>query len=226
VSLNTWRNRLLLDLPMRMQDHDPVGGKTINRGRAGSALDAVFGAGVPTKIGHHRGYSLDGVGDYFVCSTGYQLTTGRLSLMLTFDGPNPGVADYVVDWETVGGDSVCNLSMTTTELRFFCGSLAGAANAARVVYADYPLVKGQVATVVGVYDGVNQLVYIDGALAATAVTPVAPLATSNPLWVGARTNSGSYWAGEIYHVGLADFALGSHQVELYHREMMERFHQI
>jgi hypothetical protein len=50
---------------MRIGDHRPDGGKTLNRGSAGSDLDGVFGAGAaePTKLAHRRGYLFDG-GDH------------------------------------------------------------------------------------------------------------------------------------------------------------------
>ena len=227
MGLYNWRSKLLGDWPMRHADHDPVNTLSVNRGRAGTALDAVFGAGAatPTKLTYRRGYDFDGA-DYMDCSVGgYQLTTGELSVMATLQTPPAGVY-YIYSWENAGVTLVARLITTATEYRFYVGNTA-AVNIATATRANYAVAVGQQHTVIGVHDGTDTLLYLNGELAATAATPLAPAATADPMRIGWRPDGGSNeYVGEMYHVGMADFALSPHQVAQYHREMMKRLHQI
>lgn len=223
----SWFNDCLLWLPMTAECHDPTNGQTLNRGIASHALNGVFGAGAaePTKLTDRHGYSFDG-GDQIDASTGYAPTTGEISILMAFSGPETGATDYIFDWETPLGDVVCVLTSTATELRFFVGSLALAVNAARVTLADYSLVESRFTTVVGIYDGTDTLIYVNGEYAAVAVTPVAPAATSNPMTIGSRANGAFRYTGNIYHTGMADFAISPLMVGDYHLHMLQEYNQL
>jgi hypothetical protein len=211
---------------MLMTDHDPTNGLTINRGTAGAALNGAFGAGAaePTKLDYRRGYDFNG-GQCIECSTGYAISSGLISVMLTTTGPLTGVSQSCFSWETVGGDRVCFFFSGGTNFTFYCGgALAG--NQAIANRNDFGLETNRLNTIVGLYDGTNTNLYINGKFVSNAASPVAPVSTSHPMRIGARTNDSGDWDGEIFHVGMADFALTSYEVAHYHRLMMEEFHRI
>lgn len=84
----SWRNQALIDLPMRMAQHDPVNLRTLNLGTLGANGHATFGDGstpatYPTKLDYQRGYNLDG-GDYFNIPHVADLTVTSGSLSMSF----------------------------------------------------------------------------------------------------------------------------------------------
>jgi hypothetical protein len=70
------------------------------------------------------------------------------------------------------------------------------------------------------------MLWVNGVKATNAVTPLAPAATSQPLWIGARTSAINAFVDPIHHFGLADFALTAAQVASYDRWAKAQFHQI
>jgi hypothetical protein len=210
---------------MRAQDHDPVGDRTVNRGRAGIDLDGAFGAGAlePTKLGHRRGYSFDG-GDIINVSAGYSNTSGLVSVLLVWDGVEAGNTMIVFDWEDLAGNIGAQVATTDNgELRFYTGALA-LNNAARANAVNYCCER--LNTLVGVHDGTDTLAYINGVFAAAAVTPLAPVADNDPISVGARVNESAGYVKSIYSVGMADFAMTPSQAKQFHREAVQQFHQV
>lgn len=218
-----WRNDLLLDLPMTSELHNPTKGRTDNVGTAGGELHGVFGAGAaePTKLSQRRGYSYDG-GDHMQCSAGYSLTTGLVSAMICFSGAAPAAADGIFGLES-GGTYAFLIYSLATDLRFYSGGGAPG-NSAQVARVSWPV--EQLCTFVGVYDGTNTLAYVNGQLAATATTPLAPVTNSLPLMVGARPGPANYYTGEIYHVGMADFACSPLMVQEYYLSMLQELNNI
>jgi len=86
MGLWNWRNKAIVDLPMGHAEHDPVNTRTLNRGRGGAGLDAVFGAGVasPTKRPDRHGYLYDG-GDWMTITADPAIVPGTHSVLLAGD---------------------------------------------------------------------------------------------------------------------------------------------
>lgn len=228
MGLYQWRNRLLLDLPFRIAQHDAANDQSLNVGREGSTLDAGFGAGAaePSKLDWRRGYYFDN-NDHMICSTGYQLSGDEVTVLVTFGGFKGGAADYLFSWQSdTLNNTVAAIVSTATQLQFYTGSVAAAANSAQATLTNFGIVEGKITTVAGLHDGTNTSIYIDGEWVANAGTPLTPSITSYPLWIGARTNDSTYYDGNIYHVGMCDFALSPQQIKQYHNSMLRRMHQV
>lgn len=215
MSLLSLRRRMLLDLPMGIGDHDDTNGLTRNRGRAGAAFDGVFGAGAwkPDKLANRSGYYFDN-GANLDCSAGYSLESGLLTVACVWDGSYPAAADGIFAWEDGLGNYVCLLYTTATDVRFYVGSGAPGA-AAQVPKASWP-VEQKKNIFMGVFDGTNTLAYINGKLAATAASPVAPPSNSYPIVVGARVGPANGYWGNIYQVSMSDEAFSPLDAKEYH----------
>jgi len=82
-----------------------------------------------------------------------------------------------------------------TDILFYVGGL-NALNAARAL--DYGHNSGQLMHLVGVYDGTDTFLYIDGHLAATAITPIAPSFNNQDIEISRRYSGGANWKGEMF----------------------------
>jgi hypothetical protein len=219
MSLATLRKKFLLDLPMRIGDHRPDGGKTLNRGSAGSDLDGVLGAGAaePTKLAHRRGYLFDG-GDDIQPSTGYSISSGLITVLMTVrldDLAGSAVSSFFA-WETASAVDVCLFLyvQSSDQLRFYCGG-SSADNAANFVTG--PIFQdNRLVTIGGVYDGTNTTIYINGVARATATTPLAPPATTHPIKIMERGGGGNNARGQVNHTGMSDKAFSPLDMAEYH----------
>jgi len=146
-----------------------------------------------------------------------------ITVMVTWSGAVVGATGGIFSWESAASAQVGLLLTTATDVRFYCGGVA-AANACNATRAAWPI--EQLNTIIGVHDGTDTIMYINGERTGVAATPLPPASASHPIRVGQRTNGASGYQGNIYHVGMADFALSPHQCSQYHREQMKRLHQI
>jgi len=229
MGLYNWRNKLLLDLPMLMRDHDPGNTLSVNRGRAGAALDATWTAGVtaPTKLGYRRGYSFDGADIMLVADdASIRFGTGDFTVLSTFgttQSANP--ARTIVAKGTVGVDEWLFYRFAAggiQSIRFYGDG--GALNVTAVWTGRHQGVN----TGVFVRSGDDGFLYIGGQQVATqAGIAAVDLSTTKDASIGSANEGGErYWVDDIYHVGMANFALSPHQVAQYHSTMMRRLHAL
>lgn len=212
---------------MTAECHDPTNGQTLNRGTASHALNGAFGAGAaePTKLAHRRGYGFDGVNDYAICSPGYSVSTGLISSFVTMQRGdltgNPGI----LAWETGTSANVALFLYVSAgdTIRFYCG---GSASFASIGATGVGFVKSRIVTLGGVYDGTNVLLYVNGKYCAMAGAPSAPPTTPHPIVIGSRGSLLGCMNGDIYHVGMSDFAVSPLMVEEYHIAMLQEYNQI
>jgi hypothetical protein len=207
---------------MRMEDHDPDNGRTINRGNAGAELDGIFESGTeePTKLEHTKGYDFDG-GDSMVISDSYSIDTGKITMFVLWSGVDFSNS-FVFDWEDLAGNLAGAIGTSENgEARFFCGAPGGPSTA----IAFIPTVK-RFSSLIGVHDGTDTIAYVNGLFAAKASSPLPPVASSDPIRLGARVNESAYYTGKIYSVGFGDEALTPVQVHRLHRDLVEGFHRI
>lgn len=217
-----WSEIFKLFLPMRMVDHDPDNGKTINRGSAGSELDGIFntGAGEPSKLEHTKGYDFDG-GDAMVISDSYSIDTGEITMFVFWSGVD-FANSFVFDWEDLAGNLAGAIGTAENgEARFYCGAPGGPST----VTTSNPMVKG-FGTIIGTHDGTDTIIYANGLYAAKASVPLPPVANNDPIKLGARVNEATYYTGKIYGAGLGDRALDPVQANRLHRDLTEGFHRI
>lgn len=220
MGLYNWRNKLAVDLPMRMAQHDPVNAQTLDVGRQG--LDFDFGAGAlePTKLGYRRGYHFDG--DRMISEATIQSSVVAISVFMMFKIDDWSITSYLADHRVDGGNINWLILHTANAIRFYSGG-AAAANGASYLWDQ----TGTIITIVGVYDGTNTILYEGGVQRAVAATPLAPAGEDEDIHLGENSSSAQRFTGDIYHFGFWNgVAASPTQVSQYDREMMKRFHQI
>lgn len=94
---------------------------------------------------------------------------------------------------------------TASDIRFYSGGSTAA------YAAIAPLTDGNV-EVVGVYDGTNNKIYIDGAFVSNSSSSASPDQFSADLFVGAKYDSTSYYNGEIELLEIYNYALSAEEV--------------
>jgi hypothetical protein len=249
MGLYNWRNKLLLDLPMLMRDHDPVNTLSVNRGRAGTTLNGVFGAApaAPTKLGYRRGYSFDG-GDLMFCLNTVAVPLGAplgtLNFPLTLGFFAKCDADFSGDgllWRAqhtvleMRNEAAAGTRVVPFNIGFDQDTISLGRGGVKNLATYTPLAIGQIYAVVGTFDSTNYNIYINGeqygsgAHAGGDQSVDSQVAAAN-LSVGCRTTDGgapaNLFTGELYHAFLADFALSPHQAAQYSNLMWRRLHQL
>ena len=221
MSTYTWRNRLQVDLPMRMAQHDPVNGKTLNVGRGGSTLDADFGAGAaePTKLDYRRGYSFDG-SDYLEVALDVTAWTA-ISILMTFDGVD-NAFHRMASLLHSGGDDIRIFWDNTPELIVTTDD--GAMNTVTVTNGN----GAGIHTVGLIFDGTTLFGYLDGVQRGSDNSNDFDFSgAAGTLTFGSFSGGGSAWyTGNILHSCAADFAMTPTQVAAYDIEMKRRINKI
>jgi hypothetical protein len=181
---------------MEMRDHDAVNSKTLNRGRAGSDLDAAFGAGAaePTKLEYRHGYGLDG-GDYFTVSAAASFPSGTYSVVMFLDIAVVG-GDYLFDATAGAGVGSCSL----------VGSVITPTSG--TVYQDFD-------TSTTLRAGLR-----------TIVIAGITLDASTSLIIGADNAGANNVTGELYTFGITSGTLAPSNVNQFFREQREGLHRI
>jgi hypothetical protein len=210
-----WRNRMLIDLPMLMADHDPVNGKTLNRGSGGSSNDGSFGAGVatPTKLTHSRGYSFDG-GDYIdIATTGMDIDTADFAVWMRLAlGTAVNTTKYFCTTTALGITVVYNYTL---------GQLLCYNGMDGIVYSSFG-VGGQDHTVIFTRVGGIDYLYVDGVLVDTDATASGSVAASDHWYIAATVAALADFDGEVYQFGASDtLGLTGIQAADCHLQMMK-----
>jgi hypothetical protein len=229
---NTWRNDLLLNLPMRHRDHDPDAGVSINRGRAGSELDAAFGAGAaePSKLVDRHGMLFDG-GDYLNVGDQSELdfsTEGSILVTLRLlTVPAAGDWDVIAgkqNWATSRNGYLLQFQGTQDNIRFDVAT--GAAVSAASSTIDLAHFLGKVRTVIGAWDTSGLILYIDGKENGFNATARVATPSGIPYVIGCNNALARFTHMECYNNEACDFALTPSQAAQYDREQREELHLI
>lgn len=215
-SMYSYRNRAVLDLPMLMGDHDPSNVRALDR--SGNGNHATLGDGVtpttyPTKLAT-RGYSFDG-GDYMQSSALGLSTLSTLTMWTVVKVSTLGQSMGIVCYEDPALGNVGGLlfHVSSGAFQFYCGDTGGnqAANFSSAGYLN------RTAILVGVYDGANTILYLDGVQGTNAVGPTAPAnAATGIVAVGSRGNGSTARllnGSEVLGAGLIPFGLTPIQVQ-------------
>lgn len=243
MGLYNWRNKADIWLGMRHGDHDPVNSRTLNRGRGGAALDAVWPAapGIPTKLGTRHGYSFDG-GDHLnlgttlsfgdgagndqpfsICWCGVVTVAAAASMLSKFNGDTSD-GEYQITFVIDG------------RIAFYCMTSNISDRIARIAPAG-TLQTGTTCTIVATYDGTKSsngiAIYHNAIRVDTSNSDGGAYAgmvpSVRPLTVYARElNAGydRYVTGSLYELGVVPLCLTPHQVAQYHREALAGLHTV
>jgi len=219
-----YRNRAIIDLPFRMEQHDATNGKSLNVGRGGSDLDADFGAAAaePTKLSHQRGYNFDG-GDHMVISHGSGFSyADAMSIMLMFILNSKAADAYIAEKRSGFDEGFEVYYRNATDNLYFL--VDGGGTAASATSLTNPSI-GKIYTLVGTYDGAAANIYINGAYE-NAANETGSIANSIDMYLGANDGNADYLTGSILHCALTDFVMTPLQVADYHIQMLKKINEM
>lgn len=145
--------------------------------------------------------------------------TSQFSVSMLVKHPaNAGTIEFCQAWD--GTDRFFMFQMLGgTSIRCYVGG-ASSANAAIATVPDVLTHRAKM-HVGATHDGVNTHIYINGALAGTAATPLAPTYSNQNIWFGRRYDGSRNWLGEFYDFKVwVDGYLTNAQIsEVYHDDL-------
>ena len=222
MGLWNYASKATVWLPMGHADHDPVNTRTLNRGRGGAALDAVFGAGAatPTKIADRHGYTFDGGDVARIAALPTIEPPWSIAIVYTSSDAAPA-SQYIVDVES-GRLAVGFFAAPNVYLGFSAAGTAVHATAGTANKGD-----GRTHTAVLSHDGTSYYFHIDGRLDVTSAVP-ASVDLSGAIGIGAHYSvAGNYHIGGINHLSVHDgIALSPLQVMDWHIAASREWHRI
>jgi hypothetical protein len=189
------------EAPFHIEDHRLLFRETFN-----SEYSVRRNGGIPTDVTFSNG-----VGDFntgnarIIYPTKPVLSTSGFSVRVKFT-PSVIAGGYIAS-DFDGTNIGYLILLTSGEVRFYCGG-ATATNAAS--YDN--LVVGQSYEIVGVYDGVNTKMYVDGVFSENAITPSAPSQFSGNHYIGVKHDISTDYEGDIDLVELYNYALTAEEV--------------
>jgi hypothetical protein len=218
-STYNYRNKAVLDLPMRAAQHEST--QTLDV--SGNDNHAVFGAGAaaPTKLAK-RGYSFDG-GDYGRSSSGLFADTGLLTMAcaVSLDNATRQSVFYIGE----GVSDVGGLIQYESSLNTFCFYSGGGTSDDRA--CGTAMSPAGLHIIIGIYDGTNTRIIIDGREGTNAGIPQAPgITASMEAFIGTLGNFTQHTNGNIYRCIAFDFALTPLQVADLHGKMMRSINRV
>ncbi len=227
-----YRNEALVDLTMEMEQHDPDNNQTLDV--SGNGNNVLLGDGstsstFPTKMSK-KGYSLDGITDYFKST--YDLdgqlsgSTFTIAFLLKLDSTS---SIRLLESTTDANNGILIARTAVGDLRFFVKT-GGANKAAKKGTQTLGLGYH---SIIATYD--NSLTEVQGAaniyvdsLVGTGANDVAGLDASNPslTFVGSTASGASNLAGDILEFKIFDSVLTKTQIDDLHLNMMDKFNDI
>lgn len=224
-STYNYQNQSVFHLPCGAAQHDATNTRTLDVSRNANPADFGAGAAEPTKL-QGRGYSTDG-GDYMSTGTNLFTETGKISFTTALKLPVIGANSAFAAYEKNDNSDVGMLlfyDTATTEIRFYTGGVS--VNNA----ATFDFDSEEIVTIVGVHDGTNTCIYVNGVAGTNAPTPLAPDVTADMLFsVFARGNlstSPTVSGTEIYECQMYDIGLTPLQSADAHIRMLNQINDI
>jgi hypothetical protein len=213
-TMYTYQDRAIVNLPMLAAQHDPTNTRALDISGNGNHASYTAGATAPTKRST-RGYSFDG-GDNFESGTITIPSVDNFTFGCVIQGQSLSVTDYIM---TISDSALTNIfgivSIVNGELRFYSG---GGLSANK---ASYSIDSTSLFTVIGVHDGTDTMIYVNGVKGTDAATPLNPdLGGTQLLYIGIRPGGGNIYTGDIQQVIVLPFYLSSIQVADLHLRMM------
>jgi hypothetical protein len=155
-----------------------------------------------------QGLSFDGVNDYVDVGNGASLNiTGAQTVEAWVNPITTSGIQYIISKRLLPASIFqFMLIILTGKFAFYSGS-SGVVNSA-VTSATIGWHH-----LVGVWDGTNTKIYLDGVYKASATTPLAPVSNAGSVIMGKRSDSISYFNGLIDDVRIYNRALSAGEVE-------------
>jgi len=187
------------------------GGGSIIQDSSGNGNTGTFIAETAWVSGRNGpAISFDGVNDAVSTTTFSLGGLVSVSVWLKFNTLSADTADITykrTDTTTIDFWMVNNEEFE--EFRFYTG---GTADNNAAFSATIPVVDRWY-HVVGVYDGVNTKIYVDGQFEADAVTPLAPNDGDTSMFIGEGFNGSRFLSGEIENLKVYSIALTSGEIQ-------------
>ncbi len=186
-----------------------------NIGTLGGGTEAYRPAWVSGKIG--GGLRFDGVNDYVNAGNGASLNITGKGLTLEAwikTGNNIAAQPIINKWVTGPGDANYLLwtdhSASSGKIVFVVGNADG--GVATEVFSNSVISDNNWHYIVGVYDGSNKIIYIDGIQNAIQATTFNMSTTTSPLYIGKQVWSGQFFNGSIDDVRIYNYARTPSQI--------------
>jgi len=193
-SIYSYRNNSTIHLPMRANNHDPSNSPPRTLDISGNTYHAEFGSGVaaayPTKL-DKRGYDFDG-GDHMSISDISYRSYSTITVRAVVQKPDCSVASMIVSSGNASNVGFALGTSTLGRVGFSTGGLLPA-NGGASTHGEEP---GWL-HLVGVYDGVNTNLYVNGEFQDSAVTPLTPVGTSLDIFIGEYYDGSLQYTGEV-----------------------------
>jgi hypothetical protein len=221
----SYRNDALIDLPLRMAQHDPVNLQALDV--SGNGYHSTFGDGstpatYPTKLDYQRGYSFDG-GDYLQSGTITFPTITTMTMACVVSRYDLTVTDRFIGITDTAGTNIFGIILIAAgTVQFYCGG-AGGANSSTLAVGGLQ----NHLTCIGVHDGTDTILYLNGVAATPAVTPLAPgTAGTQYLLCGRNPAGGQAFAGNLHQVLVLPDRLSPIQVQDLHNSMLKKVNDV
>jgi hypothetical protein len=205
-STYNYRNQAIGDWPMLAAQHEST--QTLDVSRNGKP--AVFAPTALTKLSK-RGYQFDGTNYAQTASGLISSAISEITVACAFILPT-SQTQTVMEFSTVGSAEYGGLINNSSPglIAFFCGGVSGN-QAAKFTFDP----SKRLLIVIGVHDGVNTRINVNGEYGANALVPTPPGATANSIVsIGSRVSPGTIIKSGaiIYEMMILPFALTPLQV--------------
>lgn len=215
-----WPDESLVTLPMRHRDYDPVNTRTLDISGNGNHFTLGDGSTPATHPTQADGKMVFDGSDTLRLGSLVQ-PSGSFAVAATVAMTPTGSTQYIAQHSDAGFVDVV-FALTRNRFGaflFYVGTPGGAA------YLSSPLYSyTDPHTVVGVWDGTEGFLYVDGvyAVASTSGVLTQPAGDPQPVWVGARTNGSGFLNGSVFDFRYYHKKLTPTQILDYHHKVYQQ----
>jgi hypothetical protein len=219
----TYPQRALIDLPMQACQHDPDNVRTLDISSNGN--HATFGDGVtastyPTKL-QKRGYYFNN-SNWLLTAPLTLPNTTKCTFACIIENPNLEATDYFMAVSSAGEVDIFGLLfMVAGEIWFYTGATGATKR------ATYQLTRSGKHAIVGLHDGVDTKLIVDGIPGVDASAPVSPEITGvQSASFGSNLATGSRFLGNILEAQIWPIALTPLQIADWHFNALKRINRV
>jgi hypothetical protein len=190
-----WQNQSDITLQLRYADYDITNVQTLDSSGNGNHFQLGDGSTPTTYPTQEDGrMSFDGGDSLRRSSVGQP--AAAFSVLCTVNSTQPGASQFVASHNNPAFSAI-NWYLARSSSNQWSWYVGGGAVANASIGPDMP--DSSVHTLVGVYDGTDTILYIDGVAQTPATTPLAPSSGTQTLELGRRSGSaGNHLIGSIF----------------------------
>jgi len=155
--------------------------------------------------------TFDGTNDYVDAGDNNSLNPARFSVEAWFYAENLVGNHDIISKGTVGGGITYFMMVSNEVIMFYVGGSSQVNSAYTSAIATSTWYH-----VVGVYDGANTKIYLNGNWKDDASTPLPPVSTSNNVYIGQRSGGSNFFDGLIDEVRIYNRALTADEIRTHY----------